>query len=92
MVSLRRKAQEIGVEKIYLKGGKMTLFFIDGSNRLFYESDTFGGILLGVAGTQFKCSSRDVNGRYVITVNDVKDVETALAFVDELRQKALPAQ
>ena len=92
MVSLRRKAQEIGVEKIYLKGGKMTLFFIDGSNRHFYESDTFGGILLGVAGTQFKCSSRDVNGRYVITVNDVKDVETALAFVDELRQKALSAQ
>ena len=92
MVSLRRKAQEIGVEKIYLKGGKMTLFFIDGTNRHFYESDTFGGILLGVAGTQFKCSSRDVNGRYVITVNDVKDVETALAFVDELRQKALSSQ
>ena len=92
MVSLRRKAQEIGVEKIYLKGGKMTLFFVDGCNRHFYESDTFGGILLYVATAQFKCSCRDVNGRYVITVNDVRNVETALAFVDEMRQRALPAQ
>ena len=92
MVALRRKAQEIGVEKIYLKGGKMTLFFVDGSNRHFYESDTFGGILLYVATAQFKCSCRDVNGRYVITVNDVKNVETALSFVDEMRQKALSAQ
>lgn len=92
MVALRRKAQEIGVEKIYLKGGKMTLFFVDGCNRHFYESDTFGGILLYVATAQFKCSCRDVNGRYVITVNDVRNVETALAFVDEMRQRALPAQ
>ena len=92
MVSLRRKAQEIGVEKIYLKGGKMTLFFVDGCNRHFYESDTFGGILLYVTTAQFKCSCRDVNGRYVITVNDVRNVETALAFVDEMRQRALPAQ
>ena len=31
-VSLRHKAKELGIEKIYLKGGKMSLFLVDGKN------------------------------------------------------------
>ena len=92
MVSLRRKAQELGIEKIYLKGGKMTLFFIDESNRHFYESEMFGNIILYIATTQFNCSTRNANQRYVVTVNNVKSIETALAFIDEMREKALLPQ
>ncbi|MBR6648686.1 MAG: hypothetical protein IKL29_04835 [Bacteroidaceae bacterium] len=92
MVSLRRKAQELGIEKIFLKGGKMSLFFIDESNKHFYESDTFGNIIAFIATTQFNCNTRNTNQRCILTVNNVKSVETALAFIDEMRQKALSNQ
>ncbi|MBR2638903.1 MAG: transcription-repair coupling factor [Bacteroidaceae bacterium] len=85
MVTLRRKAQELGIERIYLKGGRMTLFFVDESNKSFYASETFGKILLFISSTQFRCATRNDNHRYVISVNNVKSVETALAFVDEMR-------
>ena len=86
MVTLRRKAQESGIERIYLKGGRMTLFFVDESNKRFYESDTFGRILTFIASTQFRCATRNDNHRYVISVNNIKSVETALAFIDEMNR------
>lgn len=86
MVALRRKAQELGVEKIFLKGGKMTLFFVDENNRRFYESDTLGKILMFLKTTEFKCHTRDDNRRMVITVDNINSVSTALLFIKEMQQ------
>lgn len=89
MVTLRRKAQEMGIEKIFLKGGKMSLFFVDESNKHFYDSDTFGSVLAFVATTQFNCTTRKDNHRYVVTVNNIKSVETALAFINDMQQYSM---
>lgn len=86
MVTLRRKAQEFGIEKIYLKGGKMRLFFVDEGNKAFYESDTMGYILFFVNNTQFPCSLSKENHRMSIIVENVKSVETALAFIEDLEE------
>lgn len=85
MVTLRHKAQSMGIEKIYLKGGKMTLFFVETENKKFYESDIFGKILSFINNTQFKCRTRDDNHRMVVVVENIKDVETALAFTEEMQ-------
>ena len=84
-VSLRHKAKELGVEKIYLKGGKMTLFLVDGKSP-YYESEIFGKIITYMPTSRFKCNMRDIDGRGIITVENIKDVETATAFIDELLQ------
>ena len=85
MVILRQKAQEIGIEKIYLKGGKMNLFFVQGNNETFYQSDLFGNILLYLPTSCFRNYMRKEHGRCIITVENVKDVETALAFMNEIQ-------
>ena len=86
MVTLRRKAQEFGIEKIYLKGGRMRLFFVDENNKTFYESDTMGFILLFVKSTQFPCALSREQHRMSIVIDNVKSVETALAFMQDLEK------
>ncbi|MBQ2779306.1 MAG: transcription-repair coupling factor [Bacteroidaceae bacterium] len=85
MVTLRRKAQEMGIEKIFLKGRRMKLFFVDESNKAFYQSETMGRILLFVNNTQFPCAINNDNQRMCISVDNVKSVETALAFISEMQ-------
>ena len=83
-VSLRHKAKELGIEKIYLKGGRMNLFLVDGKSP-YYESELFGKILAHLPVSDFKCSMRENDGRCIITVENVKNVETATAFIEELQ-------
>ena len=88
MVSLRHQAQKLGVEKIYLKGGKMNLFLVDTRNERYYASELFGGIMSYIPTSQFKCQVREGGGRCIITVENVKNVETALAFIEEILRHA----
>ncbi|MBQ8336673.1 MAG: transcription-repair coupling factor [Bacteroidaceae bacterium] len=88
MVTLRREAQRIGVEKIYLKGGRMNLFLVDTRNERYYSSDIFGGIMSYIPASRFKCKVKEGDGRCVITVENVRSVETALAFIEEIKRAA----
>ena len=88
MVTLRHKAQEMGVEKIYLKGGKMNLFLADTRNERYYTSELFGGIMSYIPTSRFNCRVREGDGRCIITVENVRNVETALAFIEEIQRHA----
>ncbi len=84
MVTLRRKAQGLGVEKIYLKGGRMNLLLVDTRNERYYSSETFGRIMGYIPSSQFRCKVREGDGRCIITVENIKSVETALAFIEDI--------
>ena len=84
MVTLRRKAQRMGVEKIYLKGGRMNMFLVDTRNERYYTSETFGRIMGYIPTSQFNCRVREGDGRCIITVENIQNVETALAFIGEI--------
>lgn len=86
MVALRRRAQDMGIEKIYLKGGRMNIFFVDSKKKAFYESEQFGHILTFVHTTTFNCRLKEGDGRCIITVDNVKNVETAFAFIEEMQR------
>ncbi len=86
MVSLRHTAQEMNIEKIYLKGGRMNIFFVDEKNKKFYESDTFGHILAYVNTSSFGCKVKQADGRCVITIENIKNVETAHTFIEEVKR------
>ena len=62
----------------------MRLFFVDENNKAFYESDTMGFILLFVNSTQFPCALSREQHRLSIVIENVKSVETALAFMHDL--------
>ena len=86
MVTLRRKAQQLGIEKIFLKGGRMNLFLVDTRNEKYYTSELFGAFMGYINTSQFKCMVREDGGRCKITVENIKNVETALAFIEEIQR------
>ncbi|MBO7238865.1 MAG: transcription-repair coupling factor [Bacteroidaceae bacterium] len=88
VVSMRHKAQKLGIEKIYLKGGKMNLFLVDTRNERYYTSELFGNIMGYIPTSLYKCKVREGDGRCIITVENVKNVETALAFIEEIQRHA----
>ncbi|MBQ3622620.1 MAG: transcription-repair coupling factor [Bacteroidaceae bacterium] len=87
MVILRREAQQVGIEKIYLKGGRMKLFFVETDKKTFYQSDIFGNILTYINSTIFKCRMQEENHRMVIIVENIKDIETALTFIKGMQRQ-----
>ena len=85
-VSLRHKAKELGIEKVQLKGGRMVLQFV-GSKSPFYGSDTFTRILINTNSSSFKCQMRESDDRCSITVEHIRNIETAIAFLDDLAKE-----
>ena len=88
VVTMRHEAQKLGIEKIYLKGGKMNLFLVDTRNERYYTGELFGSIMSYIPTSQFNCKVREGDGRCIITVENVKNVETALAFIEEIQRHA----
>ena len=88
VVTMRHKAQKLGIEKIALKGGRMNMYLVDTRNERYYTSELFGRIMSYIPASQFKCKVREGDGRCIITVENVKNVETALTFIEEIQRHA----
>ncbi len=84
IVSLRRLAAGLGTEKIFLKGGRMTLFFVSNPHSPFYQSDTFGKIIGYMMRQPKNCDLREQNNRRSLLVKHVPNVETAVNILKEI--------
>ncbi len=90
IVPLRRLAARMGVEKVFLKGGRMTLFFVSNLESPFYQSAAFGKIIDYMMLYPRRCDLREQKGRRSLLVKDVPNVETAVAILQEI--VALPVK
>ncbi len=86
LVLLRKMGKELGIEKIFLKGGRMSLFFISNLESPYYSSDAFGNILMYAANHPMECRLREDNGKRSILITDVKSVEQAIAIFEEIKR------
>ena len=64
----------------------MNLFLVDTRNERYYSSELFGGIMGYIPTSRFNCRVRECDGRCIITVENVKNVETALAFINDMKR------
>lgn len=86
IVSLRRMARALGVEKIVLKQGHMSMFFVPGENVAYYQSPAFGRMLNYLQSNPRRCKLRDFNSRRSMLVDDVRSVHEAVAIVDSINR------
>ena len=84
VVPLRRKAKQLGCERLMLKMGRMTMFFVSNSNSPYYQSNAFDSILNYIASNPRRCNIRENNGKRSLVVNDVKTVEDAIVVLEEI--------
>ena len=78
VVPLRRYGKSLGCEKIVLKQGRMSLFFVSSVTSPFYQSEAFDRILQFVAANPRRCNFRELNGKRSMTIADVPTVDDAV--------------
>ena len=81
---LRRLARKLGIEKVVLKQGTMFLFFVDETNKAYYQSPMFGRLLNYLQRNAQRVHIRERNGRRSFAVDHVATVASALAILREV--------
>jgi transcription-repair coupling factor (superfamily II helicase) len=82
---LRRLARQLGIEKVSLKQGVMYIYFVDDSNRAYYQSAMFGRLITYLQQNPTRVHIREKNGRRSFSIDNVKNVETAVAILTEIQ-------
>lgn len=81
---LRRLARQLGIEKVSLKQEAMYIYFVDDSNRAYYQSPMFGKILNYLQSNPRRCRIREKNGRRSIAITSVPTVEDAVHILSSI--------
>lgn len=76
--SLRRLGRQLGIEKLVLKGGSMSLHLIADTESAYYQTDTFGRLLDYVARNNRRCEFVQRSGRHIIRIQHIPSVELAI--------------
>ena len=84
VVPLRRMGKSLGCEKVVLKQGRMTLFFVSNADSPFYRSEAFDHILSFVAQNPRRCNFREVNGKRSMVIADIPTVESAVKLLSQM--------
>ena len=78
---VRHIARKLGIEKVTLKQGAMYLYFVDQSNKAYYQSPMFGRLLSYLQLNSRRVKIRERNGRNSFSVADVPTVSSALEIL-----------
>ena len=84
IVPLRRLAKRLGVEKVFLKAGRMTLYFVSNLESPYYQSKSFGKIIEYMSKYPRICNLREQDGKRSMVVRHVATVEEAVAILQEV--------
>jgi transcription-repair coupling factor (superfamily II helicase) len=84
VVVLRRLGRSLGIERILLKNGQMTLYFVSNRDSAFYQSPTFGRSIDYIKTNFKRCNLAEVNGKRRMIVSQVPSVNDAIKVLKEI--------
>ncbi|MDE6418487.1 MAG: transcription-repair coupling factor, partial [Duncaniella sp.] len=82
--TLRRMARRLGIEKVALKQGRMYMYFVDDSNKAYYQSEMFGRMLGYLTAHPRRVQIRERDRRRSFVIANVKTVATAIDICREI--------
>lgn len=82
---LRRLARGMGIEKVTIKNNTMYLYFVDSSNKAYYQSTMFGRLLNYLNLNARRVKIRENNGRRSFAVANVPSMSAALDILQTAR-------
>lgn len=84
VVRLRRVAKRLGLEKVVLKSGRMSLHLISNPDSPYYQSKAFDRLLAYIQNNPRRCELKEKNNKRSIAIKNVEDVETACHILNEI--------
>lgn len=88
-IRLRWMARELGFEKIILKNGRLSGYFISNPDSPFFQSETFATIIDYIRDHPGRCQMKQVKDRLRLTFRDVNSVNAAISVISPLRDAVL---
>ncbi|MBK7174620.1 MAG: transcription-repair coupling factor [Bacteroidales bacterium] len=82
-IRLRRLAKELGMEKLVLKNGIMTGYFVSNQESPYYQSDVFTAVLRYVQANPRDCKMKETHQKLALIFSSVLNVSSGL---DRLRK------
>ena len=86
VVRLRRIGKKLGAEKIYLKGGNMTLFFVSNPDSAYYKSKAFGQCIQYASIYAHRCRLREIKDKRSLVIEEVKNVKEAVSILQQISE------
>ena len=83
VVRLRWKCIRLGIEKIFLKAGRMLLYFPQNDQSPYFMSDTFGNIISYISFHPRSCRLKEQEGKHYAVIENIKSVGQALSTLEE---------
>lgn len=84
VVQLRRLGKLLGVERIYLKANRMSLFLVKDMESAYYTGPQFGKLLAYMGRYTRNCNLREKNHQANMLIKEVKSVEMAVLILQEM--------
>lgn len=84
VVALRRLAKRLGIEKIFLKAGRMSLFFVSNPESPYFQSEAFGKVIKYMTSNPRNSNLREQNGKRSMLIKNINSVETAVGVLQEI--------
>ena len=81
---LRRHARRLGIEKVVLKQGSMYLYFVDESNKAYYQSPMFGRLLNYLQQNPARTQIRQRNDRRSFAITKVPTIAEANRILTQI--------
>ena len=84
VVPLRRLGKRLGCEKLILKQDSMRLQFVSNTASAYYKSQAFDKVLRYIGNNPRRCNLKEISGKHIMIVSDVKTVGDAVAVLREI--------
>jgi transcription-repair coupling factor (superfamily II helicase) len=81
---LRWLAQNLGIDRLVIKGGKMVGYFIQNPQSPFYETEVFTQVLQHIQKNGSNCTLSEKNDRLRIIFAKVKHVKDAFDQIQKI--------
>ncbi len=83
---LRWLAQDLGLEKLVLKGGKMIGYFISNPQSVYYETPIFSAVLNYIQKNPVGCSFSEANDKLRIIYTDISNLKKGFERLNEIQE------
>lgn len=83
IMPLKWNAQKLGIEKVTLKQGRMTLFLVSDNDSKYYRSEAFGKIISYASWHPRECKLRDGDRRSLL-ISNITSVKQALSVLETI--------
>ena len=84
VLPVRWLAIELGIERLIVRRGKMTLYLVSRPDSEYYKSDTFGKIIGYIGRFPRNCRIGETGGKRFVSVEPVNSIDTVLYILNKI--------